>query len=509
MAKNLVIVESPAKAKTLGKYLGRNYTVKASVGHVMDLPKSKLGRRHRERLQARLRRHPRQERRSSTSSRRRRRTRRTSTWRPTPIARARPSPGTSRSSSGTKKNIQRVLFNEITKKAVQEAIKHPLKLDRANVRRAAGAPHPRPAGRLPDLSPLLWNKVRRGLSAGRVQSVAVRLIVEREREIRAFVKEEYWTVEAAARGREAAAVRRPPLRGRRASGSITRRSGSRTRRRRARVVDEPRGRRLDGREGREEGAQAQSRRRRSSPRACSRRRRASSASSRAHDGLAQRLYEGVELGDEGPVGLITYMRTDSTRSRPTRSRRCAATSASSYGEEYLPEKPTVYQVEEERAGRPRGDPPDRRSSTRPSGSRRSSSKDELDALHADLEPLRRLPDGAGGLDADDRRHRGQGRRRSAPPARSSKFDGFIRVYTEGATTSTPSDDEDGERHACPICSEGDAPAAHSSCSSPSSTSRSRRRASPRRRSSRSSRRRASAGRRPTRRSCRRSSTRST
>src|SRR5213078_509342 len=167
MAKNLVIVESPAKARTLGKYLGRNYLVKASIGHVMDLPKSKLGvdverdfapEYHVIQGEAKA-------------------------WHIAQKLGAR------------RKNIHRVLFNEITKKAVLAALKTPGKLDQNRF-------DAQQARRILDrlvgykLSPLLWDKVRRGLSAGRVQSVAVRIICEREREIRAFTPEEYWTVEA-------------------------------------------------------------------------------------------------------------------------------------------------------------------------------------------------------------------------------------------------------------------------------------------------------------------------
>ena len=199
MSKSLVIVESPAKAKTIEKYLGKGFEVLASVGHIMDLPKNELGVELEKR-----------------------------TFEPTLIV----SPGKEKvvaqlkraaaradeiylapdpdregeaiayhlalqlgTSAKERKKIRRVTFNEITKKAVQEAFRHARDLDQNLV-------DSQQTRRILDrlvgyqISPLLWDKVRRGLSAGRVQTVAVRLIVEREREIKAFNPVEYWTLEA-------------------------------------------------------------------------------------------------------------------------------------------------------------------------------------------------------------------------------------------------------------------------------------------------------------------------
>ncbi|MGH7898268.1 MAG: DNA topoisomerase, partial [Candidatus Binatia bacterium] len=192
MAKNLVIVESPSKARTLTKYLGRNYQVKASVGHVVDLPKSKLGvdiekdfepeyqiihgkkkvidelkKAAKDKDNIYLAPDPDREREAIA-------------WH---IAQK----------LGRKHNVFRVRFNEITRKAVQEALRHPTEIDH-NLFDAQTAR--RVLDRLVgyQISPLLWKKVRRGLSAGRVQSVAVRLICEREKEIEAFRPEEYWSI---------------------------------------------------------------------------------------------------------------------------------------------------------------------------------------------------------------------------------------------------------------------------------------------------------------------------
>src|SRR5262245_65253295 len=195
MAKNLVIVESPAKAKTLGKYLGRNYQVKASVGHVMDLPKSKLGvdverdfdpEYHVIQGKAKI----------LEDIKKAAKDKENVYLAPDPDREGEAIAWHIAQKLGPRKrNIHRVLFNEITKKAVLEALKHPGKIDQNRY-------EAQQARRILDrlvgykLSPLLWEKVRRGLSAGRVQSVAVRIIAEREREIRAFQPEEYWTVEA-------------------------------------------------------------------------------------------------------------------------------------------------------------------------------------------------------------------------------------------------------------------------------------------------------------------------
>src|SRR5271155_486792 len=199
MAKSLVIVESPAKAKTIGKYLGSDYVVEASIGHIMDLPKNEIGVELKNR-----------------------------TFEPTLIV----SPGKEKvveqlkklaaksdsvylapdpdregeaiayhlalqlgTNAKERKKIRRVTFNEITKKAVQEAFKHARDVDQNLVDAQQTR---RVLDRLVgyQVSPLLWDKGRRGLSAGRVQTVAVRLIVEREREIGAFKPVEYWTLDA-------------------------------------------------------------------------------------------------------------------------------------------------------------------------------------------------------------------------------------------------------------------------------------------------------------------------
>ena len=432
MAKNLVIVESPAKAKTLAKYLGRDYQVKASVGHVMDLPKSKLGVDIENDFAARVPRHPGQDGRSSTSSRRRRRTRRTSTWPPTPIARARPSPGTSPRSSATQE---------------EERPPRPLQRDHQegrpggdqaaararppSLRRAAGAARARPAGRLPALPAPLEQGAPRPL--GRARAVGRGPPHQRARARDPRLRPG-GVLDDRRRGSKAARRRRS----RRASPRSTARSSTT---RSFRLDNEARGRRGAGRPARarrgpsprsSEGAPPPSRRRRSSPRACSRRRRASSASSRRRTmRIAQRLYEGVELGERGR-GRSHHLhahRLDAALAA-TPSRRCASYIGEPLRRRLRPREAERLPLEEGRAGRARGDPADRHRVRRPSAWRRSSSRTSSRSTRSS---------GTASSPARWRR-----RVSTRPPSTSRpatcrfratgqvvKFDGFIRVYTEG------------------------------------------------------------------------------
>ncbi|HLI62326.1 MAG TPA: DNA topoisomerase, partial [Terriglobales bacterium] len=205
MAKGLVIVESPAKARTIQKYLGSGYEVEASLGHIKDLPKKSLGVDldndfsteyvvipGKEKVVARLKKlakaadaiylAPDPDREGEAIA--------------AHLAEELGGDGINgKKSKKSPVSIRRVTFNEITKRAVQEAFRHPRDID---VNLVDAQQTRRVLDRLVgyQISPLLWDKVRRGLSAGRVQTVALRLIVEREREIKAFVKEEYWTIDA-------------------------------------------------------------------------------------------------------------------------------------------------------------------------------------------------------------------------------------------------------------------------------------------------------------------------
>ncbi len=360
MSKGLVIVESPTKAKTIEKYLGKGYTVEASFGHVRDLPKSTLGVDiangfatdyvvipGKEKVVAKLKKLA-----ASADA---------IYLAPDPdregeaIA-AHLAFELDDSGKGKKKakklkkgeeapppRIQRVTFNEITKRAVQAAFEHPRAIDQNLV-------DAQQARRVLDrlvgyqVSPLLWDKVRRGLSAGRVQTVALRLIVEREREIKAFQKVEYWTIDATLAGNK------PPSFDARFVGKgeekVEVNNGEDAEKIRAAleksdwVV-----RSVDKKERRRNAAP---------PFTTSKLQQDSSRKLRFSVKrtmmIAQRLYEGVELGEEGLVGLITYMRTDSTRVAPEAIQEVHEYVGKEYGPTYLPETPNTFKEKKDSQG---------------------------------------------------------------------------------------------------------------------------------------------------------------
>jgi DNA topoisomerase-1 len=331
----LVIVESPAKARTINKYLGSRFVVKASMGHVRDLPKGKFGIdiengfepsytaiRGKTQVITELKRLA-----KGASS---------VFLAPDPDREGEAIAWHLRESLEVpEERVFRVVFNEITKKAILEAFEHPGKLDMDKV-------DAQQARRVLDrimgykLSPLLWKKIARGLSAGRVQSVAVRLIVDREKEIRAFVKEEYWRVGAHFRSE---------------SGEFTaelRRLGED---RVDKNLDEKRAREVVARIGSDplRLAELESKpktRRPTPPFTTSQLQQKSSTmlrfSAKKTMVLAQQLYEGVEVPGEGSVGLITYMRTDSVRVSQDALTQAREIIQKEYGPKYLPEKPNSF-----------------------------------------------------------------------------------------------------------------------------------------------------------------------
>ncbi len=351
MDKGLVIVESPAKAKTIQKYLGKGFTVEASLGHVKDLPKSILGVDidndfateyivipGKEKVLAKLKKlalsadhiylAPDPDREGEAIA-----------WH---LAEELGGDGP-KSKKKKKKDkddeggprIRRVTFNEITKKAVQEAFEHPRDIDQALV-------DAQQARRVLDrlvgyqVSPLLWDKVRRGISAGRVQTVALRLIVEREREIKAFEKKEYWTIDANLVGPK------PPAFDARFLGKgeekIEVTNGEDAEKIRAAIEKADWLVRTVDRKERRRNA--------TPPFTTSKLQQDSSRKLRFSVKrtmmIAQRLYEGVELGEEGLVGLITYMRTDSTRVSNDALAEVREYIGTQYGKEYLPASANVY-----------------------------------------------------------------------------------------------------------------------------------------------------------------------
>jgi DNA topoisomerase I len=350
LAKGLVIVESPAKAKTIEKYLGKGYTVEASLGHVKDLPKSTLGVDidndfeteyiiipGKEKVIAKLKKL------AGSAD--------TIYLAPDPdregeaiAAHLADELGNGSKSKKKRKEeaerIRRVTFNEITKRAVQEAFEHPRDIDENLV-------DAQQARRVLDrlvgyqVSPLLWDKVRRGLSAGRVQTVALRLIVEREREIKAFEKKEYWTIDANL------AASKPPAFDARFLGQgeekIEIPNGEQAEKLRAA---------LEKAEWLVRAVERKERRRNATPPFTTSKLQQDSSrklrfSVKRTMMIAQRLYEGVELGEEGSVGLITYMRTDSTRVSNEALAEVREYIKSQYGDKYLPESPNTYKEKKE------------------------------------------------------------------------------------------------------------------------------------------------------------------
>ena len=339
-AKNLVIVESPAKAKTLEKYLGRDFQVKASVGHIVDLPKSKLGVDIKKNFAPDF--HVIQSKKKVIDDLKKAAKGKENIYLASDPDREGEAIAWHIADQVAKnhKRVHRVLINEITRRAVQEAIAKPLELDRnkfdAQVAR-------RILDRLVgyQISPLLWNKVRRGLSAGRVQSVAVRLVCEREKEIRAFEPQEYWSLTALLEGRL------PPS----FKARLVQWQGKKIDNKKFRLENEPSVQEivksLDGASWVIGEVEKKERRRYPTPPFVTSKLQQEASRKlgfqpRRTMQLAQQLYEGVEIGDEGSVGLITYMRTDSTRVSNEALSAVRHFIEGQYGKDYVPGKPNTY-----------------------------------------------------------------------------------------------------------------------------------------------------------------------
>src|SRR5262249_48941789 len=334
MAKALVVVESPAKAKTINKYLGRDFKVVASMGHIRDLPKSKLGvdvdNDFTEQYESIVsRKKVIKELKDAAKDA-------TDIYVATDPDREGEAIGwhLTQELKGNRRKIHRLTFNEITKKAVQDALKHPRAID---VKMVDAQRARRVLDRLVGykISPLLWDKVRRGLSAGRVQSVALKLICDREREIEQFVPEEYWHLFARLAGPQ------PPE----FEAKLLKKSGegvqvSNEEQSKAVVAD------LEGASWVVSSVVTKERKRYPAPPfITSKLQQAARFPVKKTMMLAQQLYEGVELpglGVEGAVGLITYMRTDSVRVADEALTTVREHIGSTFGPDYLPEKAIFY-----------------------------------------------------------------------------------------------------------------------------------------------------------------------
>src|SRR5258707_5443837 len=524
MARSLVIVESPAKAKTINKYLGKNYIVKASIGHVLDLPKKTIGirlpdepdeaetpkkkvraKKGSKKLKARPVRKPvtlddvkifeptlqiinrklkviNDLRKAANSSDAiylagdpDREGEATSAHLAMVLSKpskfveqeasaprwkkknAKPAPEVEEKDKAEPKKeipatdpkkIFRVTFNEITPKAIRAAFEHPREVN-------ADLVDAQQARRVLDrivgykISPLLWNKVRRGLSAGRVQTVALRLIVEREQEIRAFIPQEYWSIHAMLDAGE------PPL----FEAKLSKYKGE------------------DIAISNQEGADAvlaavnkakwevasvtQKEKRRNPPPPFTTSKLQQAAYNRLRYtakrtmALAQRLYEGVELGPEGSVALITYMRTDSVNASQDALAPVRELIPERFGSNYLPEKPNYYKSKK--------DAQEAHEAVRPTDVSRAPEDvrkyldDDLFKLYQLIwqrfVPSQMLPaifdQTSIDISAGDYTFRATGS--------VQKFDGYLRVYQLPVANVDREDDEkgdEGEGNALPRVSEG-------------------------------------------------------
>ena len=458
MSKSLVIVESPAKAKTIGKYLGNQFVVKASLGHVKDLPKNDLAVAVDGDFQPRY---------QIIEGKKKLVDELRQVARKSDAVYLAADPdregeaicyhlmeeldGQSSSKSGAAKGpkLYRVMFNEITKNAIQKAFEKP---SAVNVHLVEAQQARRVLDRLVGykISPLLWDKVRRGLSAGRVQTVAVLLIVEREREVRAFQTREYWTIDVSL------LAKKPPV----LEARFIRRNDEQVE-----IADETSAsaivQQLEGAEYTVQSVGTREKRRNPvAPFITSTLQQESSRklrfSVKRTMGLAQRLYEGVEVGKEGSVGLITYMRTDSTRVSDDALNEVRSVIAERFGKEYLPEKPNVYKGKK--------DAQDAHEAIRPTSVARTPESMEKYLQEDELKLYRliwmrfmasqmmpalfdqtTIDVAARGKDGNEYKFRATGS--------VLKFEGFLKVYEEGKDQK---DEEDEElKHRLPVVSQGE------------------------------------------------------
>jgi DNA topoisomerase I len=521
MARSLVIVESPAKAKTINKYLGRNYTVKASYGHVMDLPKKTIGillpgeengkkkKKRKTKAKGKV-----AERAAEVKAAKPVIVNSENIFEPTYevipgkikvihdlqkaartaeavylagdpdregeaicahlaeilskpkkytalIAKAqeaaqngdsdKPKPAAKKeepATNGAPPKIYRVMFNEITQKAIKAAFDKPTQVDEHLV-------DAQQARRVLDrivgykVSPLLWNKVRRGLSAGRVQTVALRLIVEREQEIRAFIPKEYWTIHAML---DAGA---PPI----FEAKLSKFKGEDIEVNNQADADKVVAAVQKAKWVVASVAQKEKKRNPPPPFTTSKLQQAAynrlRYTAKRTMSLAQKLYEGVELGQEGSVALITYMRTDSVRVSNDALDQVRTLIPERFGANYLPEKPNFYKSKK--------DAQEAHEAVRPTDVMRAP-EDVRPFLEDDLFKLYQLiwqrfvasqmlpaifDQTTIDIRAGDYTFRATGS--------VQKFDGYLRVYQMPAANADREDDEkddEGEGRSLPQVSEG-------------------------------------------------------
>jgi DNA topoisomerase I len=489
MARSLVIVESPAKAKTINKYLGREYTVKASLGHVLDLPRKTLGillpggengkkKKKKRKTKAKGKAGEKVEEKKPvkpvvvTAE---------NIFEPTleiipgkikVIADLRKAADVAPNvylatdpdregeaisqhlldTLATKKSdrakYRRVMFNEITPKAIKAAF---AKAGDVNSDLVDAQQARRVLDRLVGykISPILWDKVRRGLSAGRVQTVALRLIVEREMQIRAFVPQEYWSIHAMLDAGE------PPL----FEAKLFKHKGEDIEVSNQEAADKIVAAVSDAKWQVANVTQREKKRNPPPPFTTSKLQQAAynrlRYTAKRTMSLAQRLYEGVELGEEGAVALITYMRTDSVNVSADALAQVREMIPERFGSNYLPEKPNFYKSKK--------DAQEAHEAVRPTDAMRAP-EDVRKYLEDDLFKLYQLiwqrfvasqmmpaifDQTTIDISAGDYTFRANGS--------VQKFDGYLRVYqtpTAVADREEDEKDDEGEGNALPRVTEG-------------------------------------------------------
>jgi len=467
MGKSLVIVESPAKAKTINKYLGSDYVVMASIGHIKDLPKSGLGVDIENNFE------PQYEVIPDTKKRNNKKVvselKKAAKASDAIYLAADPDREGEAICQHLAEEIVpkkpvvpvfRVMFNEITKNAVQDAFKEPKQVDTDLV-------NAQQTRRILDrlvgykVSPILWKTIGGRLSAGRVQTVAVRLVVEREREIEAFIKTEYWSIIA-----NLAAALPPKFDSKLYKiEDKTVKSGKfdedvkasevhiKTAEQAGEIVGE-----AQNAEYVVESVTTKERKRHATPPFITSKLQQEAArkfgfSVKKTMTVAQRLYEGIELGSEGSVGLITYMRTDSTRVSDAALNDVRGFIGGSYGEGYLPAKPNFYKGKK--------DAQDAHEAIRPTDVNRTP-----DSLASKLGPdelklyrliwqrfvASQMTSAIFDQTTIDIR---AGRFTFRSSGSVQTFDGFLKVYQEGRDDKAQDDDEDDEGRSLPLVQQGE------------------------------------------------------
>ncbi|MCU1288606.1 MAG: topoisomerase [Acidobacteria bacterium] len=467
MAKNLVIVESPAKAKTINKYLGSDYKVLASIGHIKDLPSKGIGvdiennfeptyeiipdakKRNNKKTVSDLKKAAKEADTIYLAADPDREGEAICQHLAEEIVPKRPA-----------KQVYRVMFNEITKNAIKEAFKEPKQVNKDLV-------DAQQTRRILDrlvgykVSPILWKNIGGKLSAGRVQTVAVRMVVEREREIEAFVKTEYWTITANL------SAKLPPAfdsRLYKIEDKTVKTGGfdQDLKKTETHIKTDAEARAIVAEAGKEQfivdSVSTKERKRNATPPFITSKLQQEAArklgfSVKRTMITAQKLYEGVEIGSEGAVGLITYMRSDSTRVSDAALAEVRTFIGGEYGANYLPEKPNFYKSKKAAQ--------DAHEAIRPTDANRTP-ESVKNYLSADEYKLYRLiwqrfvaSQMTAAIFDQTTIDIQAGRFTFRTTGSVQKFDGFLKVYQEGRDETPKEGEDDDEERALPKVEKGE------------------------------------------------------